>query len=100
MTLRVWATWSHRFALLAGLLVAFWAAVETPADRPVELTMRRLDWTGAILAPLDLAWTTVATLLLSLAAYALVWLALRLLYRAAFEGGVAAATDVETREER
>ncbi len=100
MTLRVWATWSHRFALLAGLLVSFWAAVETPALRSFELTMRRLDWTGAILGPLDLAWTTVATLLLSLAAYALVWLALRVLYRAAFDGGVAGGTDVEPTEER
>lgn len=85
MGLGVWATWSHRFALLAGLLVSFWAAVETPAARAFELTMRRLGWTGAILGPLDLAWTTVATLALGLVAYALVWVALRLVCHAVFE---------------
>lgn len=81
-----WATWSHRFALLMGLLVALWAAVETPAERSFELTMRRLDLTGAIIGPFNMAWTTVATLLFSLAAYAVVLLALRLLSRALFEG--------------
>lgn len=82
-----WATWSHRFALLVGLVVSFWAAVERPAERSFELTMRRFDLTGAILSPFSLAWMTVATLLLGLVAYALVWLALRLLYRLTHEGG-------------
>ena len=77
-----WSTWSHRFALLAGLLVAFWATVEAPAERAFELTMRRFDLTGAILGPFNMAWTVVATLALSLVAYALVWLAFRLAYRA------------------
>ena len=80
-----WSTWSHRLAILVGLLVAFWAAVETPAERSFELTMRRFDLTGTILGPLNMGWSTVATLLFSLAAYALVWLVLRLLYHALFE---------------
>jgi hypothetical protein len=87
MTDRLWATWSHRCALLVGLLVSFWASVETPAERSFELTMRRLDLTGAILGPFDLAWTVTATLALSLVAYAVAWLALRLVYRMAFAGG-------------
>ena len=76
-----WSTWAHRAALLVGVLVAFWATVEVPTEHQFELLMRRLDLTGQVLGPFNMLWTVLATLLFSLAAYAVVWLAARAIYR-------------------
>lgn len=59
----------HYVSLAASVLAGFWAALEAPATRLFEQTMRSLDITGQVLGPLDLLSDSIATLLVMALAY-------------------------------
>ena len=59
----------HYLSLAAALLAGFWAALDAPATRPFEQTMRALDITGQVLAPLSLLSNSLATLLVMALVY-------------------------------
>ncbi len=59
----------HYISLAVAVLAGFWAALEAPATRLFEQTMRSLGITGQVLGPLDLLSDSIATLLVMAMAY-------------------------------
>lgn len=59
----------HYVSLSVAILAGFWAALEAPATRLFEQTMRSLDITGQVLGPLDLLSDSIATLVVMALVY-------------------------------
>lgn len=53
----------HYLSLGVAILAGFWAALNAPATRLFEQTMRTLDITGQVLSPLSLLSDSIATLI-------------------------------------
>lgn len=62
----------HYLSLGVAILAGFWTAINAPATRLFEQTVRALDLTGQVLSPLSLLSDSIATLV----AMALVYFAL------------------------